>query len=162
MTSYNAAVVCASAYCSEWATAVRYLAGRPARPPSEKAACAASRVAPVPSRAPRSGYSRECRERAAPHGAGALPRRNCADGCDTLRTHPTCRLDTCGTDIRARLAVSRARLTDAHPSRRCPRWARSSTVASAGLYDLPTQYLWATLGLTTSPTLVASYPTSRS
>jgi hypothetical protein len=107
---------------------------------SEKAACAASRAAPVPYRAPRSGYciaptlrqlARECRKRAAPHGAGALPHRNCActswrpsDGCDTLHTHPTCRLDTRGADIRARLAVSRARLTDAHPSRRYPRWAR--------------------------------------
>ncbi|KAJ7827343.1 hypothetical protein B0H14DRAFT_3720872 [Mycena olivaceomarginata] len=29
---------------------------------------------------------------------------------------------------------------------------RASTVASAGLHDLPTQYPWATLGLTTSPT----------
>ncbi|KAJ7858065.1 hypothetical protein B0H14DRAFT_2750001 [Mycena olivaceomarginata] len=210
--SYDAAVVCASAYCSEWATAVRYLARttqrldngcahivspspspslQPTDPPppprclsqrrgvaSEKDACAASRAAPVPYRAPRSGYciaptlrqlARECRKRAAPHGAGALPRRNCActsrrpsDGCDTLRTRPTCRLDTRGADIRARLAVSRAQLTDAHPSRRYPRWAQSSTVVSAGLHDLPTQYPWATLGLTTSPTPVASHPTSRS
>ncbi|KAJ7808520.1 hypothetical protein B0H14DRAFT_3881442, partial [Mycena olivaceomarginata] len=30
--SYDVAVVCASADCCEWATVVRYLAGRPAKP----------------------------------------------------------------------------------------------------------------------------------
>ncbi|KAJ7809003.1 hypothetical protein B0H14DRAFT_2868016 [Mycena olivaceomarginata] len=182
--SYDAAVVCASAYCSEWATAVRYLARTTQRldngcahirggVASEKAACAASRAAPVPYRAPRSGYciaptlrqlARECRKRAAPHGAGALPCRNCActsrrpsDGCDTLRTRPTCCLDTRGADIRA---DSPTRRLDGgvHPDSPTRAW----TVASARLHDLPTQYPWATLGLTTSPTPVASHPTSRS